>query len=81
MGTTVWMTSRQQVDNFQLFTAWITTTVQDVLRRGSECAQRFVTAFGFASLHPQSTALITVIKSLYIHPQTTLKANMPGVTS
>ena len=81
MGTTVWMTSRQQVDNFQLFTARVTTTVQDVLRRGSECAQRFVTAFGFASLHPQSTALITVIKSLYIHPQTTLKANMPGVTS
>jgi len=81
MGTTVWMKGGQLVDNSWLYTARITTTVQDVLRGCVVCVQRFVTAFGFAPLHPQSTALITVIRPLYIHPQTTLKAQTPGVTS
>ena len=81
MGTTVWTKGVQLVDNSGLYTARITTTVQDVLRGCVECVQRFVTAFGFAPLHPQSTALITVIRPLYIHPQTTLKAQTPGVTS
>ena len=80
MGTTVWTKGGHQVDNSELYTAPITTTVQDVLHWCVVCVQRFVTAFGFAPLHPQSTALITVIRPVYIHPQTTLKAQMPGVT-
>ena len=81
MGTTVWTKGGQLVDNSWLYTARITTSVQDVVRVCVACVQRFVTVFGFASLHPQSTALITVIRPIYIHPQTTLKAHMPGVTS
>lgn len=80
MGTTVWTKGGQPVDNSWLYTARITTTVKDVLRGCVVCVQRFVTTNGFAPLHPQSTALITVIRPLYIHPQTTLKAQMPGVT-
>jgi hypothetical protein len=81
MGTTVWTNNRQQVDNSWLYTAPKTTVVQDVLGEWLSCARHFVTTVGLQLGHPQSTALITVISSLHTHPQTTLKAQMPGVRS
>ena len=81
LGTTVWATSQQPVDNYGLCTATRTTQLQDVFATPQACVDRFHMSFGVRGAHPQSTALITVIKSLYIHPQTTLKAHMPGVTS
>lgn len=55
--------------------------MQDVFGACVVCVQHFVTALGFAPLHPQSTALITVIRPIYIHPQTTLKVQVSGVPS
>lgn len=81
VGTTVWTRSAKQVDNFSLYTAWITTHMQDVLGACVVCVQHFVTALGFAPLHPQSTVLITVIRPIYIHPQTTLEVPVSGVPS
>ena len=69
LGTTMWATSQQPVDNQELYTAVRTTQVQDVFATPRACEDRFLMSFGVRGIHPQSTPLITVIKSLYIHPQ------------
>jgi hypothetical protein len=72
LGTTMWATLLQQVDNSTLFTAARTTQLQDVLLGVFTCVVGFRMLFGFAVGHPQSTGLITVINSLSKHPQITM---------
>jgi hypothetical protein len=72
LGTTMWATLLQEVDNSTLFTATRTTQLQDVLLGVFTCVVSFRMLFGFAVGHPQSTGLITVINSLSKHPQITM---------
>ena len=72
LGTTVWATSQQPVDNYGLCTAARTTQLQDVLGDPQGCGDHLYMSFGVRGAHPQSTALITVIKSVYKHPQITM---------
>jgi hypothetical protein len=46
--------------------------MQDVFATPQACEDRFHMSFGVRGVHPQSTPLITVIKSLYKHPQITM---------
>jgi hypothetical protein len=73
LGTTMWARRAQQVDNEQLFTARENTSMQDVVcdSRDRESLLRVVAQK--TSRRPQSTALITVIKDLSIHPQITME--------
>lgn len=68
----MWATVLRQVDNSSLFTAVRTTQLQDVSHKGAACVVGFRMLFGFAIGHPQFTGLITVIKSLFKHPQITM---------
>jgi hypothetical protein len=68
----MWATVLRQVDNSSLFTAVRTTQLQDVSHKGAACVVGFRMLFGFAIDHPQFTGLITVIKSLFKHPQITM---------
>lgn len=68
----MWETLRQLVDNSVLFTVARTTHVQHVFVRAQGCEHSHQTPYGFAVVHPQSTSLITVIKSLYKLPQITM---------
>jgi hypothetical protein len=72
LGTTMWATAQQPVDNQELYTADRTTQMQDVFATPQACEERFHMSFGVCGVHPQSTPLITVIKSLYKHPQITM---------
>ena len=72
LGTTMWATAQQPVDNQELYTAARTTQLQDVFVTSQACGEHFHMSFGICGVHPQSTPLITVIKSLYKHPQITM---------
>lgn len=68
----MWATTQQPVDNSGLCTVARTTQLQDVLAPSQGCEFNSHMSFGVQGVHPQSTALITVIKSLYKHPQITM---------
>ena len=68
----MWATAQQPVDNQELYTAVRTTQLQDVLGDPQGCGDHLYMSFGICGVHPQSTPLITVIKSLYKHPQITM---------
>jgi hypothetical protein len=72
LGTTMWATLQQPVDNQKLCTAARTTHLQDVFVTPQACEEHFYMSFGVRGVRPQSTSLITVIKSLYKHPQITM---------
>ena len=72
LGTTMWATTQQPVDNQELYTAVRTTQMQDVFATSQSCEDHFYMSFGVRGVHPQSTPLITVIKSLYKHSQITM---------
>ena len=68
----MWATAQQPVDNPGLCTVTRTTQLQDVLAPTHGCEFNSYMSFGVQGVHPQSTPLITVIKSLYKHPQITM---------
>ena len=68
----MWATTQQPVDNRELCTAARTTQLQDVVAASQRCGFSSYMSFGLHGVHPQSTPLITVIKSLYKHPQITM---------
>lgn len=68
----MWATTQQPVDNRGLCTAARTTQLQDVVASSRGCGFSSYMSFGLHGVHPQSTPLITVIKSLYKHPQITM---------
>jgi hypothetical protein len=72
LGTTMWATAQQPVDNQGLYMVDRTTQMQDVLAPSQGCEFNSYMSFGVQGVHPQSTPLITVIKSLYKHPQITM---------
>ena len=72
LGTTMWATAQQPVDNYELCMVARTTQMQDVLAPTHGCEFNSYMSFGVQGVHPQSTPLITVIKSLYKHPQITM---------
>jgi hypothetical protein len=72
LGTTMWATTQQPVDNQGLCTDARTTHLQDVRAVTQGCEVGSYMSFGLQGVHPQSTPLITVIKSLYKHPQITM---------
>ncbi len=68
----MWATAQQPVDNYELCMVARTTQLQDVLSPSQGCGFNSYMSFGVQGVHPQSTPLITVIKSLYKHPQITM---------
>ena len=68
----MWATAQQPVDNYELCMVARTTQLQDVLSPSQGCGFDSYMSFGVQGVHPQSTPLITVIKSLYKHPQITM---------
>jgi hypothetical protein len=68
----MWATVQQPVDNQGLYMVDRTTQMQDVLAPAQGCEFNSYMSFGVQGVHPQSTPLITVIKSLYKHPQITM---------
>jgi hypothetical protein len=72
LGTTMWATAQQPVDNQGLYMVDRTTQMQDVLAPSEGCEFNSYMSFGVQGVHPQSTPLITVIRSLYKHPQITM---------
>ena len=72
LGTTMWARAQQPVDNYELCMVARTTQLQDVFALVPGCEFNSYMSFGVQGVHPQSTPLITVIKSLYKHPQITM---------
>ena len=72
MWTSMCTEGGASVDNRWLPTTHLTTHVQDVLRGVDECEAAPVGAYRKHTLYPQSTGLITVIKSSYKHPHLTI---------
>ena len=68
----MWARAQQPVDNYELCMVARTTQMQDVLAPTHGCEFNSYMSFGVQGVHPQSTPLITVIKSLYKHPQITM---------
>ena len=68
----MWARAQQPVDNYELCMVARTTQLQDVLALVPGCEFNSYMSFGVPGVHPQSTPLITVIKSLYKHPQITM---------
>jgi hypothetical protein len=68
----MWARAQQPVDNYELCMVARTTQLQDVLALVPGCEFNSYMSFGIQGVHPQSTPLITVIKSLYKHPQITM---------
>ena len=68
----MWARAQQPVDNYELCVVARTTQLQDVLALVPGCEFNSYMSFGVQGVHPQSTPLITVIKSLYKHPQITM---------
>jgi hypothetical protein len=68
----MWARAQQPVDNYELCMVARTTQLQDVLALVPGCEFNSYMSFGVQGVHPQSTPLITVIKSLYKHPQITM---------
>lgn len=73
LGTTVWATRAQQVDNGQLFTVSETTSLQDVMCASTDRGLFSHVVTRKTPRRPQFTALITVIRDLSIHPQITME--------
>lgn len=74
----MWATTQQPVDNHELCTDVRTTQMQDVVSTSQACELCFLMSFGIRGVRPQSTPLITVIKSLYKHPQITMNNIVQG---
>jgi len=74
----MWARAQQPVDNYELCLVARTTQLQDVLNNSQGCGDHLYMSFGVHGAHPQSTALITVIKSLYKHPQITMNNVVQG---
>ena len=68
MGMKMWTRSAQPVDKPMLYTLRRTTPLQDVSLNGVSCDHEIQLTIGRKQQFPQSTALITVIRSIYIHP-------------
>jgi hypothetical protein len=68
----MWATAQHPVDNRGLYTDTRTTQLQDVFVAPQGCECNSYMSFDLHGVHPQSTPLITVIKSLYKHPQITM---------
>ena len=68
----MWAKAQQPVDNYELCMVARTTQLQDVLALVPGCEFNSYMSFGVQGVHPQSTPLIAVIKSLYKHPQITM---------
>ena len=68
----MWARAQQPVDNYELCMVARTTQLQDVLALVPGCEFNSYMSFGIQGVHPQSTPLITVIKSLHKHPQITM---------
>ena len=68
----MWARAQQPVDNYELCMVARTTQLQDVLALVPGCEFNSYMSFGVQGVHPQSTPLITVIKSLHKHPQITM---------
>ena len=62
----MWAKAQQPVDNYELCMVARTTQLQDVLALVPGCEFNSYMSFGVQGVHPQSTPLITVIKSLYL---------------
>jgi len=69
---TVCTDGAQTVDKRGLFTAPLTTQLQDVADGLGVCEVATVGVIGKHTLYPQSTGLITVISSSYKHPHLTI---------
>jgi len=69
----MWAKRARLVDNGWLFTAKENTLVQDVVCGSRRRGSLVLVGVGKTSSRPQSTALITVIKDLSIHPQITME--------
>lgn len=72
MWTTMCLETGPSVDNRWLSTANITTHMQDVAGGVEQCEVATVGTYKKYTLYPQSTGLITVIKSSYKHPHLTI---------
>jgi hypothetical protein len=72
MWTTMCKKSGSSVDNKQLSTAHLTTQVQDVASGVGVCEVATLGTYKKHPRYPQSTGLITVIKSSYKHPHLTI---------
>ena len=70
--TTLCKKSASAVDNRWLPPSHLTTQLQDVLGRVVVCDVATVGTYVNHTLYPQSTGLITVIKSSYKHPHLTI---------
>ena len=68
LGMEMWTQPSQVVDNTPLFTPWRTTSVQDVSRTLVSCEDQNQIDVAWQPQFPQSPALITVIRSIYVHP-------------
>lgn len=68
LGMKMWTQLAQVVDNTVLFTPRRTTSLQDVSRTVVSCELQNHTGAAWQPQFPQSPALITVIRSIYVHP-------------
>lgn len=80
MWTIMCKKSGFSVDNRWLSTEYLTTQVQDVASGVEECGVATVGAYKKHTLYPQSTGLITVIKSSYKHPHLTIHNATQGAS-
>jgi len=81
MGMKMWTQPEQPVDKHMLYTRRRTTPMQDVSRNGVICGHKNEAGGAKQPQFPQSTALITVIRSIYVHPHieiTTLRQREHG---
>ncbi len=68
LGMKMWTQLAQAVDNAYLFTPRRTTPLQDVSRTVVSCERQNQIDVACRPRFPQSPALITVIRSIYVHP-------------
>ena len=64
----MWTQPEQAVDNRPLYTTRRTTPLQDVSRTVVSCGYEFETGIAEQAQFPQSPALITVTRFIYVHP-------------
>ena len=80
LGMNMWTRSVQVVDKHALFTTRRTTQMQDVSRTVVSCEHQLQMKFARQPQFPQSPALITVIRSIYIHPHMAITTSCNAVT-
>ena len=80
MWTTLCFNGEVAVDNRWLPPSHLTTRLQDVSREVVACEVGTVGAHTKQTLCPQSTGLITVIKSSYKHPHLTINHMTQGAS-